>query len=96
MRTGRPLSEDGLYARDLGVSLKVVNAHGGAEYLKTLSDEQVNLLLWPAIVKFERKSLTARGMTAQPPAGRCFKPVPQAWPVDRMAVAKKIYERRSK
>jgi len=85
---GRHLSADGIYARQLGISVRQVKRLGGAAKLSKLSPECRRILLKPCAVP-DSIGLAARGMTVQAPTQRLYKSQTE-WTINRLDVAKMI------
>jgi hypothetical protein len=60
---GRPLTNDGAYARELGIRSTRVRELGGADKLRALSPEVLALLLGPA--NYGSKGIHAGGLAAR-------------------------------
>ena len=64
---GRPLSENRIYAQELGISYRRLLRLGGAKWLKARSPEQREVIVWPKGNRPHRWGLEARGMTVCKP-----------------------------
>jgi len=69
MPAGRPLSENRIYADEIGVSLRVVVAHGGAQRLKALSESEREILVRPKGKSAPKTCLAKLGMVSRKPSG---------------------------
>jgi len=67
MPAGRPLSENRIYAQELGITLACMRRLGGADYLRSLPESSRRVVLRRSALKGRGWSLGKLGMTVCKP-----------------------------